>query len=326
MMGRAAAAAACAAACGAAAAAVWGGAAGVCAGLVAVLNGWMYGLFARPSSLDGLVVLVTGGAGGVGAEMAVLFAREGCAVAVWDVAGEEAMRGTAARVAREAPGAPAVVWDRVDVSERGEVVAAAARLGRVDVLVNNAGVACGGGAGLLEVRDDEIERALRTNTLAHFWTARAFLPGMVARGRGHVVTVASVAGFQGVAYLAPYAVSKFGAWGFADCLRHEVRATGCRGVRTSAVFPYLIRDTPMFERVDEPWAAPLVTGPPLRAADVARETVDAVRYGRESVVLPRHLVLLHLMRLLPVWVSDGLSRWIGAADAGRSLGRATTAR
>jgi NAD(P)-dependent dehydrogenase (short-subunit alcohol dehydrogenase family) len=77
--------------------------------------------------------------------------------------------------------------------DESTVFAAAAALGPVHVLVNNAGIVSG--KRLLDLSPEDIERTFRVNTLAHFWTLQAFLPAMIARDAGHVVTIASAAGF-----------------------------------------------------------------------------------------------------------------------------------
>ena len=88
------------------------------------------------------------------------------------------------------PGALGLVSDPDAVREAAREVLDSH--GPVDVLINNAGIVSG--RPLLELRDDEIQRTFGVNSLALFWTARAFLPGMIERGRGHVVTLASAAG------------------------------------------------------------------------------------------------------------------------------------
>ena len=115
--------------------------------------------------------------------------------------------------------------------------------GEVDVLVNNAGIVSG--RPLLELSDERIERTFAVNTLALFWTSKAFLPAMTARGSGHIVTVASAAGLIGTARETDYAASKFAAVGFNEALRLELRRSA-PGVKTTLVCPYYI-DTGMFD-------------------------------------------------------------------------------
>ena len=191
-------------------------------------------------------VLVTGGASGIGRLIALGCARVGASVTVWDLdaAGAD-------RVALEASeaGASSAHGFTCDVSDRKQVYARAdetrAAAGDVDVLVNNAGIVSG--APLLDLPDEKIERTFAVNTLALFWTTKAFLPAMKARGSGHVVTVASAAGLIGTARETDYAASKFAAVGFNEALRQELRRSGA-GVRTTVVCPFYI-DTGMFQGV-----------------------------------------------------------------------------
>lgn len=86
------------------------------------------------------------------------------------------------------------------------------------------------------------------NINAHFWTARAFVPAMLKRNHGFVITIASAAGLIGVAGLNEYCASKFAAFGFAESLRFELQKGGYTGVKSLAVCPFYI-NTGMFDGV-----------------------------------------------------------------------------
>lgn len=141
-------------------------------------------------------VLVTGGASGLGRLLALRCAELGAAVTIWDLdaAGAEAVAAEA-----KAGGAGAIRDFACDVADREQVYARAdevrATAGPVDILVNNAGIVSG--KPLLELTDERIELTFKVNALALFWTTKAFLPGMIERGSGHVVNVASAAGLIG---------------------------------------------------------------------------------------------------------------------------------
>ena len=212
------------------------------------------------------------------------------------------------------------VSDREQVYARADEVRAAA--GDVDVLVNNAGVVSG--RPLLELSDEAIERTFGVNTLALFWTTRAFLPAMKARGSGHVVTVASAAGLIGTARETDYAASKFAAVGFNEALRQELRR-GASGVRTTVVCPYYI-DTGMFKGVKTrfPFLLPGPEGagsrrprpqghparPGVRADAVHGEHAAGAAAASGVGVRPAH-------RLLRAEQRDGRLHWAGAG--GRRL-------
>jgi all-trans-retinol dehydrogenase (NAD+) len=250
-------------------------------------------------------VLVTGGARGIGRLLVLGCARVGAAVTVWDLDAEGAER--AAMEAREAGAAEAHAF-ACDVSDREQVYARADEVrssaGDVDVLVNNAGIV--NGKPLLDLPDDEIERTFAVNSLALFWTTKAFLPAMKARGSGHLVTVASAAGLIGTARETDYAASKFAAVGFAEALRQELRH-GAPGVKTTVVCPYYI-DTGMFEGVKTRF--PLLL-PVLKEQAVADRVLKAVRRNQPLVQMPFMVGTLPAMRLLPVWAFDQLTDFFG---------------
>src|SRR5665648_828732 len=141
----------------------------------------------RGTALAGATVLVTGGGNGLGRRLAIGAARRGAHVVVWDVSAE---RAEAVRDHIRAHGLRADART-VDVTDKAAVRAAAKATGDVDVLVNNAGVVSG--QPLLEGSEAGIERTIGVNVLALYGVTRAVLPGMVQRGHGTVVTVASAA-------------------------------------------------------------------------------------------------------------------------------------
>jgi all-trans-retinol dehydrogenase (NAD+) len=257
------------------------------------------------STIQGSRALVTGAASGLGRLLALEMAREGAELVLWDIV-KERLDAVAAEVA--SAGSRPVHAYLCDVGDREHVQAVAARVlaeaGPVDILVNNAGIVSG--QTFLELPDPKIEATFRINTLALFWTTKAFLPSMVARNRGHVVTIASASGMVGVAKLADYAASKWAAVGFDESLRMELRKTA-PGVRTTVVCPFYI-DTGMFAGVKTRFSFIL---PILEPDDVARRTVDAVRRNKARLVMPRFVSLVPLMRMLPVPVMDALADFFG---------------
>ena len=254
--------------------------------------------------VHGATVLITGGGSGLGRAMAHEAAARGARVVIWDLSQESAER---VRDELAAAGATAMAVT-VDVTDRAAVREAAARtLDRVhgvDVLINKAGVVTG--RPLLEASEEAIERTFAVNTLALYWVVRAFLPGMVERRRGTVVTIASAAGLVGVARQTDYSASKHAAVGFTEALRAEMRTTRT-GVSTLAVCPYYI-DTGMFEGVRSRF--PLLL-PILREERVARSAIDAIEAGRTQLLLPPLVRLLPVLRALPAPVFDRLADLVG---------------
>lgn len=251
-------------------------------------------LFSKPVkvSMKGAVVLITGGASGIGQLMAIEAARRGAkAVVVWDLRLAEATRDL---IESEATGV-AVRLDEVDVTASIDEVASSvlAEFGRVDILINNAGVVTG--KPFLDLSDADVERTFAVNTLSHYRTVRAFLPGMLERDRGSVVTIASAAGLVGVARQTDYSASKFGAVGFAESLRAELRHRGSN-VHTLLYCPYYI-STGMFDGVKTKTDLLL---PILTPAKVARQVIDAIEAGMQMKVAPPIVRLVQLIKPLPV--------------------------
>ena len=183
-------------------------------------------------------VVVTGGAKGIGKAIAERFS------------GEQV----------HAPG-----HDELDVTEEEQVTAFFERLGRVDVLVNNAGVAVG--APLARTTLDDWRAHLDVNATGAFLCTRTVLGGMIERGDGRIVTVASVAGLVGARYTAAYSASKHAAIGLMRATAAEVAGTG---VTANAVCPAYV-DTEMTTRAVENIVAK--TG---RTAEEAQSELEAM--------------------------------------------------
>lgn len=225
--------------------------------------------------LNGAVVLVTGASSGIGAAAAQLLAVHGARllltgrdeVKLHQVGGPQAAR----RVAHlERPGAA------------GELADWALSGGReVDVLVANAG---GGMAGpLTDASAEEIERIVALNLTANIELTRWLLPGMLARRRGHLAFVSSIAGYMGVAQESVYSATKAGINGFAASIRHE--AAG-HGITVSVTAPGIV-DTAFFARrgIGKPGGIPR----PVSAHAAAKALVHAIENDHEEAFVPAWL-------------------------------------
>jgi all-trans-retinol dehydrogenase (NAD+) len=199
-----------------------------------------------------------------------------------------------------------------DVSDRDAVYRQAAALtaayGPVDVLINNAGIVSG--KTFLETPDEKMLQTMNVNTLAHFWTGKAFLPSMLERNSGHIVTIASAAGIIGVRGLADYNASKFAAFGFNESLRMELRRRKS-AVKTTIVCPFFI-NTGMFDGVKTrfPFLFPI-----LKQEYVARRIVKAVLKDWGKVIMPRMVYSVFLGRVLPLGAFDALVDFLGINKA-----------
>ena len=92
----------------------------------------------------------------------------------------------------------------------------------------------------MELTDEQVQKTMDVNIMAHMWLAKAFLPEMIRTNCGHIVTISSAAGILGVNGLADYCASKFAAFGFDESIRLELKAQNITGVHTTCVCPYYI--------------------------------------------------------------------------------------
>jgi len=251
-------------------------------------------------------VVITGAANGVGRLLAERVAAAHARVILWDV-DAQALHELSSNLKRQRL---RVLSYRCDVADREAVKKTAERVldacGHVDVLINNAGVVTG--KLLLAATDEEIERTFRINTLALFWTTRAFLPSMVGRNTGHIVTVASAGGLVGAPRLTDYSASKFAAVGFDEALRMEMLHLGYR-IRTTVVCPFYI-NTGMFEGVKTrfSWLLPILK--PEYAAD---RIVHAIKNNRRRLIMPRFVGVTPPLRMLPASWFDALVGFFGVS-------------
>jgi all-trans-retinol dehydrogenase (NAD+) len=249
-------------------------------------------------------VLITGAASGLGRLMALDAVRRKARVTLLDrdAKGLELVCEEIQKLGGDSEGFV------VDLSDRSALQSICAEVlvsrGRVDVLINNAGIVSG--KTLLECSDEAIERTFQVNTLALFWTVRAFLPGMLAEGKGHIVTVASAAGLAGTSRLVDYASSKFAAVGFDESLRMELKRLGSP-IRTTVVCPFFI-DTGMFEGVKTRFAWLL---PILKPDYVVRRIMKAIEGNRARLIMPRFVLTVPVVRLLPPLLFDAVLGFFG---------------
>jgi len=246
-------------------------------------------------ALNGKIVAITGGASGIGREMALAFAREEAHLALLDIDPEQ----LDATVAELTSLGTTVNGYRCDVSNSEDVARVAAKIledfEHVDVLVNNAGIVIGKPAA--EVSYEELRRIVDINTLGVMWVTRQFLGDMMTRNSGHIVNIASASGLLGVPRQTDYCATKFAVVGYSDALRMEMKKFGCRGVKVSCICPSVI-DTGMFAGFTPPLLNPL-----LNPADVARKIVRTVKRERDYLKVPFMVKMIPFFKVLPPsWV------------------------
>jgi short-subunit dehydrogenase len=252
-------------------------------------------------SVEGKNVLVTGAAMGMGrlfTERAI--AEKAAAVVLLDV-DEVALNDTLEELA---DGPSEVSGYVVDVGNPDEVADTAAavldEVGRIDVLVNNAGVVRGNHYFWETDLEHDAKFTIDVNTLAPMYVAHAFLPAMIATsGECRMLNLASAAGFTPNPRMAVYAASKWAVIGWSDSVRLELKQAGHDHVKVTTACPYYT-NTGMFDGAS---AAPLL--PILEPADVVDESWKAMLAGRSFVVLPKTVMLSEMLKgVVPIDVRD----------------------
>jgi 2-keto-3-deoxy-L-fuconate dehydrogenase len=186
--------------------------------------------------LDGKTVLVTAAAQGIGRASVVAFARAGAHVHATDI-NEVAMAGLS--------DTPGVTTRRLDVLDDAAVKAAVAEIGAVDILFNCAGFVHAGS--ILDMQDHDLDFAFDLNVKAMIRTIRAVLPGMVERGEGAIVNMASVAGsMKGVPNRFAYGVTKAAVVGLTKSVAADYVA---KGIRCNCICPGTVESPSLQDRL-----------------------------------------------------------------------------
>jgi len=219
------------------------------------------------------VVLVTGASRGIGRAIALRFARDGARVGINYRENTAAAESTAEEVALRG-GEPLLL--RGDMSEQSAVAAALeavlGRWGRIDVLVNNAGIVRD--TLILRMSDDDWDSVLSTNLRSAFLCTRAVLRPMIRQRSGRIVNLASISGMRGNAGQSNYAASKAALVGFTKSVAREVAS---RGITVNAVAPGLI-ETDITNRMPEKARESLVEQIPVGRMGTPAEVAEVVRF------------------------------------------------
>jgi NAD(P)-dependent dehydrogenase (short-subunit alcohol dehydrogenase family) len=263
----------------------------------------------QPRNLNGKVVAITGGARGIGRATAEALIRAGARVGIGDIDADMARRTA------EELGAGTRAYG-LDVTSRPSFAAfldsVEADLGPLDVLVNNAGIMPVGP--FLEETDASAVRQLDINVHGIIFGMKEALPRMQARGSGHVVNLASVAGKGGFPHLATYCASKHAVVGLSEAVRSELQGSG---IEFTCVMPSLV-NTELTSGVQ--------AGRGVKKAepsDVADAIVDALRNPRFEVFIPKLVGrITKLMNMLPRSAAEAVGR---ALDADKVMASADMA-
>ncbi len=240
--------------------------------------------------LKGKVVLVIGGAGGIGLGIGKAFAAEGCKVALAD-ADEEGL----AKAVKAASGDAAFVWRTCDITDRGQVSKLfqwlGDELGPVDILVNSAGINVADRM-MSNIDPADFDRMIEINTTGTFNCIHAALPGMRQRGAGLIVNIVSLAGKR-VMLLAglPYCVSKFATGALGTFVNLEECGNG---IKVTNIYPGET-NTPIVDKRPTP-PPPEKRAKMLQPEDIAACVVTVAKLPAravvpELVITPPHMML-----------------------------------
>ena len=257
--------------------------------------------------LRGANAIVTGASRGIGVHIARALAENGANLALTARSAAE-LETVRAEMSAIGVKAAAIPCDIVDPDARAELVERAElEVGPIDIVINNAGIETVGRFHTMAPND--LTRVLDVNLIAPVMLTRALLPGMIDRGRGHVVNISSGAGKVGVAYAASYSASKHALVGLTHSLRAEYDRSP---VGFSVVCPVFVSSTGMYERwkregVKAPWFVGRST--PER---VAKVVVSCIKRNRADVLVnvPPVRPLVALLSLAPA-LEPAMMRFFG---------------
>jgi short-subunit dehydrogenase len=251
-------------------------------------------------SVAGKVVVITGGARGIGAATARALAAEGARIAIGDL--DEDLAKDLAKELGDAVGRYLDVTDHAEFTAFLDEVER--ELGPIDVLINNAGIMP------LALLDEESDHTtamqLAINLAAVIFGTREAILRMKPRRTGHIVNIASLAGKVGTAGAATYSATKHGVVGLSEAVRYELRGSG---VETSCVMPTIVRT----ELADGLSGSRLTTM--VNAEDVAAAILAALKRPRHDVYVPARLgVVNNIVRVFPRGFGEWLMRRTGSDE------------
>jgi short-subunit dehydrogenase len=235
-------------------------------------------------TLKDKVVLITGASSGFGEDAAVLFAREGCKV-VLAARRMDRLQNLAARIQDEGGEAIAIPVDIVDPADVRNMAETAYDLyGQIDILFNNAGIGRVDWFENISIERD-IATLIQVNLIGLMQVTRTVIPGMLKRGQGHIINMASIAGLIASPLITSYAASKHGVRAFTDALRREVTPLG---IKVSGIYPGPA-STEFGRHIGKSGAyqsaRTLIRGR-MTSEYVAKRVVDVAKHPRRSLIIP----------------------------------------
>ncbi|PYH93574.1 NAD(P)-binding protein [Aspergillus ellipticus CBS 707.79] len=251
------------------------------------------------------LVLLTGGCSGIGKQVMTELAGQGARVVIIDIQ----------EPSFKLP--PNVSFYKSDITNSVTLHTTAEQIrkdhGNPTVLINNAGV--GHDGSILDEPESKIRQTFEVNTISHFLMVREFLPAMIEKNHGHVVTVASMASFVALGEMVDYCCSKASALAFHEGLGQELKNWyKAPGVKTSVIHPLWVR-TPMIQQLTE--AGEQFKQPVMTVERVGHAIVKQVLSGKSGqVILPENYWPASLIRAFPTWLQEK-ARTVASMDLRR---------
>lgn len=264
-------------------------------------------------NLKNKLVLITGGAKGIGLATAQRILNEGGKVILWDF-NEDDLNKTVNNFKEQGFD----VFSQIcNVTNKEQVYSNAniikEKFGSLDILINNAGTVYTGY--MLDRSDEELENLINVNFTSMIYTIRAFMPGMLEKNSGHIINISSASSMTGAPKLAVYAATKWAVAGLTESLRLEVQKMGKSGVRFSSIHPNFLKKG-LFEGTRLNFLGQLLA-PGVKSHDaVAKVIVNrAIKLGFHSPKVPWIMNQVVLLRaLLPSSLLIKVSSLYGLYD------------
>ena len=253
--------------------------------------------------VQGKTILITGSGRGIGKSLAMNFAKGGAkTLFLWDI-DEVCLMESTAEIQKQFPNVdvrPVVV----DISEKNNIQRAEpSEKDQVDILVNNAGLIFANN--LLDFPEERIRKIFNVNIISQSFIVQKYLPGMLSRGGGQVVTIASAGGVIGANLLSGYSATKFACRGFHESMRLELYSLpGGENIETTIIFPYYV-NTRMSIGVKSLF-------PVMETDDITPKMLRAIEKGKAELFLPGMFRWSNLLvRFLPPRIMDKVLALLG---------------
>ncbi|KAL1918419.1 uncharacterized protein VTP21DRAFT_3079 [Calcarisporiella thermophila] len=248
------------------------------------------------------IVVITGGASGIGQILAELLAIRQVTVVVLDRNPIETQQSN-------------IIYHQCDVSDPKQVESAAKKIikevGHPTVLVNNAAVV--DGKLLTELSVEEIQDVVGTNFTSNLWTIKQFLPNMIKNNRGHIITMSSALSLAGCPQAGVYSATKSAVYTLHEALRQEIVSRHCADKINVSLFCLGHVNTGLFNGVYFPW--PFIT-PTLEPIHVVKVIIDVLdRDESQTIYMPLYVHLMPVMKMMPNWVNQIAYKVMGANNA-----------